>query len=989
MKKLVRLVLLLSCFVGAAAGVANAQSIVGTVRDDSGAVMPGVTVEAASPSLLEKVRTVVTDGAGQYSIQSLVPGTYTVTFSLPGFSTVIREGVVLNTGFTATVDGALKVGSLEETITVSGASPIVDLAAVGRSTVLTREIMDALPTARNIQAQMVLMPGVTTSGSVGGGRDVGGNTKLQQPSPTYRGANSSQMFDGYWLHNLQGSGVGGAISFYTNNLAMEEVSLATAADNIASPFNGLVVNNIPKDGGNQFHGAAYGDISTRSMNADNLSDKLRARGITDVARQYHNSDVNFSFGGPIKRDKLWFFVAYRYEALDLTVVDNYYDKNPAPYIYEPDLTQPAHDNGNIPNKSFRVAWQASAKDKITGWGTMQNKQRDNFALILGLTPDALAFQNTPHGDAFTTKWSRTQTSRLLFEGGYGHAHVLYIENYKANVQPVCDMSACTSTVIAIQDIANGRWFNAYPSGYSEHGGNMGQGNFSASYVTGSHAIKAGTTLGWGRAPNPTRNTGDVQYRFNSGTPNQVTLLLPRNPINGYYPDLGLFAQDQWRYKNATITGGLRFDYYVSRVYDGTLPASRWAPATDFEGFVASRYKDISPRIGIAYDLRGDGRTALKASFGRYLAPLGVTISTAQNQQLTIGNTDTRTWVDRNGDFGIFNADGSVQLDELGPTTNVNFGKVVPSNTTTDQATLFGWHARPATVEFQTQIAHELTSKMSASSSFYVRNNSNQLITDNTLVGPGDFDGPFCVTGPSSPDLPGGGGQQICGLYDLKPVKQGQTQENRTFASNFGGITDRYTGVDLMVTTRLSSDTFMRGGFDLQRRLQDNCNAPQPSGTTTNRVDSPENRYCKVVTPFRPDFKFQASTSLPWDLQLAGTYQNSPGTQIVATWLAPNSVIAPALGRNLAAGLNATKSIQLIQPGTVFAERLNQLDLRLSKRIRIGRYTLRGDMNVYNVFNDDFVPALNTNFSTTAANQFLRPTATLLGRTFKFGGQLDF
>src|SRR5262249_11460041 len=145
---------------------------------------------------------------------------------------------------------------------------------------------------------------------------------------------------------------------------------------------------------------------------------------------------------------------------------------------------------------------------ITGWGTLQNKQRDNFALILGLTPDALAFQNTPHGDAFTTKWSRTQTSRLLFEGGYGHAHVLYIETYKANVQPVCDMSACPSTVLGIQDIANARWFNAYPSGYSEHGGNMGQGNFSASYVTGTHAIKAGTTLGWGKAPNPTRNTGD-------------------------------------------------------------------------------------------------------------------------------------------------------------------------------------------------------------------------------------------------------------------------------------------------------------------------------------------------------------------------------------------------------------------------------------------------------------------------------------------------
>src|SRR4051794_29523776 len=156
---------------------------------------------------------------------------------------------------------------------------------------------------------------------------------------------------------------------------------------------------------------------------------------------------------------------------------------------------------------------------------------------------------------------------------------------------------------------------------------MGQSIASASYVTGSHAVKVGAAIGFARAPNPTRNTGDVTYGFNNGVPDSVTLLLPRNPINEYLPDLGVFAQDQWRVKRATNTGGLRYDYYVSRVLDGTLPASRWAPATEFEGFTASTYKDISPRLGVAVDLFGTGKTALKASVGRYLAPLGVTIAT--------------------------------------------------------------------------------------------------------------------------------------------------------------------------------------------------------------------------------------------------------------------------------------------------------------------------------------------------------------------------
>ena len=193
------------------ASAAHAQSIAGVVRDESGAVLPGVTVEVSSPALIEKVRSAVTDATGQYRIVSLSPGVYTVTFTLPGFNAVKHDGIELTGTFTATVNADLKVGALEETITVSGTTPLVDVQSVTKQTVITREVIDALPAARNIQAAAVMIPGVTTSGVVGqSGRDVGGSTKLQQPSIVFRGnPNNIQRWDGFHLGNLAGANTGG------------------------------------------------------------------------------------------------------------------------------------------------------------------------------------------------------------------------------------------------------------------------------------------------------------------------------------------------------------------------------------------------------------------------------------------------------------------------------------------------------------------------------------------------------------------------------------------------------------------------------------------------------------------------------------------------------------------------------------------------------------------------------------------------------------
>jgi hypothetical protein len=1035
--------------------VASAQtsSIAGVVRDASGGVMPGVTVEAASTALIEKVRSVVTDNTGQYKIITLRPGTYTVTFTLPGFTTVRREGVELTSDFTATINADLKVGAVAETITVSGATPVVDVQNITTRTVMTRDVMDALPTGRNIQAVGILIPG--TNITVGGGgaisRDVGGSGGLQQSPLQYRGsADTVQTIDGLRLNNLCANGAYSGV--YWNDQSLQEISYVTGADSAEMGQGGIRVNMVPRDGGNVFRGTLFGNYTPSSWASDNCGSsgvglacsRSNLTGdttfnktnnfLTNVSVLTKNYDSSEAIGGPILRDKIWFYAAFRYLGVNKTVADSFFNANAqvpgrfTPYVA--DTSRPGVDDGHIRSITGRATLQLSERNKVTYYHDEQDKVRGHWGIASTVPPEASATQATPTSFVSVSKWTRTQTNKLLFEVGLG----VYNQEYQELYQP--DVFAGPVPLVTIMDSSTNKIANAW-NNPADHFSKLFTESVAASYVTGAHSLRAGLTIGQARWRLVQQFTGDVQpVTYSNGTPVSVTLRIPTDRRNSIDMDMGLYAQDHWTISRATISAGLRLDMFRTSTLPETLPGSTWNQAVTYSNCADGinnlnqgctgrvlNWKDISPRVGVSYDLFGNGKTAVKASFARYVNGVGLAaLSTTDNAnpEITVGTTDTRAWTDRDLNGSPFNSAGQIQLNELtNSVATPTFGKNIPSSTVTDSSVLNGWNKRGYNTEWAFSVQHELMPRVSVNGAWFRRAYGNQTVTvDNRYnFANNSFDGPFCANAPADPNLPGGGGYQVCGLYDLKPsiVALGiPANSTITFSDNYGGETNIYKGFEISTRMTFKGGGFVQAGVAASKRIFDECNLVNAGivsaigAINTAAINLTEvaevypdgSRACHQDLPYRPDLKLSGSYTLPWDIIISPTYQFVRGIQnggalnavaapsILATW-ATMPAAATTLGRGYSANAT-TKSVQLMAVGANYGnDNLSQLDVRFSKRVRLNRTTLRVDFDAYNLLNSDWPFAVTTTFSTAANSAWLRPTNVLQARFFKIGAQFDF
>ena len=1019
MSRFTRVALMLFAFVVLAPIVAHAQaSIAGVVRDASGAVLPGVTVEAASPSLIEKVRTVVTDGGGQYRIIDLRPGSYVVTFTLSGFSTVRREGIELSGTFVASVDVDLKVGSLEETITVTGESPLVDIQRTTQQRVFDAQVIEAIPAGRSHINMVVLIPGLAaTQPGRGALADVGGTNNLQNTQFSIHGGRTSDtrlQLDGVRLGNVLSPGE--FSNFVPDTSATQEVAVDYAAVSAEQPFGGLRIDIIPREGGNTFRGTVFATGVNSAWQTSNLTDELRNLGLPEPNEMKKAYDVNPGVGGPILREKLWFFSSARWQANQNYIAGLYYNRNegdPTKWLYEQDTSRRGFFALEQNGINTRLTWQAAQKHKIAFYYDFQSRIWDDTRA--GVSPESAVAYRFPVLNLAQASWTTPLTNKLLVEVRYANRGEAFGNQLPAEGSLYRDM------VPVLEQSTNffyrGKGGDGGVSGlfgYSSQ--NINTLVTSMSYVTGSHAIKVGFSDTWAKTVSTTEsNSRYMMFRFNTtcalnagvpagtactaanGTmttlPNQLTMYgVPTRGESLVKGEIGFYAQDRWTINRWTLTGGIRYDGYKGgypEQYRGPAPLQPTRNYT-FAAVTSMSLHDVTPRLGVAYDLFGTGKTALKAALGKYV----IGVSTIGNPA-GVSTTTTRNWNDQFfpvGDprRGNFNPDCDLlnlqQNDECSTVASLTFGQLT-SIPEFNEATRFGWGNRAYNWEFSTSVQHELLPRLGIDVGYFRRWFGNFQVTQLRGLTAADFDR-YNVTAPLDSRLPDGGGYPIEGLYNVNPTRTGIGTTYTTLARDFGDQSEYWNGVDISANARLQNGVMLQGGVSTGRTTSDNCDViGNDQGAVFGGAApgaGPSLRGCHVQAAFLTQVKLLGTYIIPViDMNVAATVQSTPGPVLAANRQFTNAEIIPSLGRPLSAqAANAT--INMLLPGDMYGDRVNQFDMRLGKTVRFGGRRASVNLDIYNLFNANPVMQENAAYAV-----WRTPQRIMDARLFKISGQFDF
>ena len=954
MKLKTGLVLAVVVLVMAWASVASAQSaITGVVSDTSGAVMPGVTVEVSSPALIEQVRSAVSDSSGAYRITDLRPGTYKVTFTLPGFSSFIRDGLVLESNFTATVNAQLKVGGLEESITVSGAAPVVDVASTMQRTVLTQEQLDALPTGRSYQSLAATIPALAAAGS--GRFDVGGSSQMWQGTVIAYGSLSNDMsveIDGMSVATLLNQGSISGV--YHNQGAYQEMSYQVVGGSAESQTGGVKINMIPKEGGNRFSGDFLALYSKDSLQAKNLDADLRARGLNTPGSLVEIYDYNGGLGGPILKDRLWFFHSTRRWGT-ANIINNQYN---------PDGTS-AIDRSRIRAYTTRLTGQVNPKNKFTVMYDALPKMRQYFGSEGGtLAPEAAALQDQ-YGYDYQGKLTSTWTSRLLTEVGFSQNFLGYNLAYQPGSAGPSAANPFGAIAKSDVGIASKGGFNAPATTfYNPFVAKVAVA--SVSYVTGSHSFKFGYQHKFGWIKNTLTQNGNMVQVYNNGAPLQVrvynTPIVSRANLNG---DVGLYVQDSWKIGRLTLNPGLRYERFNAEVAEQSAPAGRFVPARQFAKIEnLPNFKNWAPRVGAAYDLFGNGTTGIKASVGRYMQQDATSFPQTYNPMATA--TANLSWTDQNRDDI---AQGQLGCVYLTAGCEINFGQL---------PTTFGNRRnrnpdpdlqRPFQMVYNAGITHELKPGVGMAFNFYRREFHDVTYTTN-LANPTSAYTPYQVSDPR--------GTGTITVYNADPTKLTQINELDTTSPNNRTV---YNGFDLGLNVRLGRGITVAGGSSTGRTIAVQCDLADPNYTA---AATPGLRFCdqsEFGMPWKTTVKFSGTYPLPYGVRASAVFQSTPGDQLIYTYVLTAANFRTQTGVALA---QSSVTMRLTQPGTQYLPRVNQLDITISRALQFGKVKLAPEVSLFNLLNANPVLSQSTAFPNTGV-----PLRILDGRLLRLQAQLRF
>lgn len=985
---------LMFCLAVVGAGLwstpAFAQSAIsGVVKDESGAVMPGVSVEAASDVLIEKVRTAVTDENGAYRMVDLRPGKYVLTFTLQGFNVIKRE-LELPSNFVATINAELTVGTLQESVTVSGQSPLVDVQSNVKQQVLSRDVLDAVPTARTIQGLGQLVPGVTFDQP-----DVGGSRAMQQTYFFVRGTGSAQtivMVDGLMTNGLMGDG---AVNAYHNEAMTQEAVYMTSGGNAETMTAGVNLNLVPKDGGNRFAGGFKFFKSPADWQGNNLTDELKSYNVRSVDRVSNFMEWNFELGGPIKKDKLWFFGAYRRARYDKFIPNTFVlpTNVPAPQAFAQCVSGAVScEQGESPEKMdnpiLRFTWQISQRNKFAVYYDRALRLR-SAAMSNATDPrTASVVWNTPTFATGSAKWTSTLTSTLLLETGFSFNRERYDNLYQPGILAERGTPDWYRNVRK-NDVSTGFLWNAssaqlgnYPDRYTL--------STALSRVTGSHNVKAGFLYGWGIYRRYNSANGDLYQTYNNGVPLQVTVLnTPLEVQENMDGQLAAYIQDSWRFNNFTFNYGIRYDRIAQSIVGQKAQVGRFANSPAYGDFKVPTWSDFSPRTSIVWDIFGNGKTAIRTGFNRFMT--AQTTGFARLYSPTALVTANLAWTDLNGDDI---AQGERGCTYLTPGCEINMAQLPANFGIRALATADPEIQRPGQYSFNLGVTQEVLGRLTLTGEWY-HNRFTDITERNNVLRNRDSYTPVDVVSP----LDG----KVITVYNVKPEFLAQVQNVDTSDSD---IKRHYHGFELGFNARLARGARVFGGFNLERTLADTCSA----GTDPNFT-----LYCDQWDsgiPWSKQFKLAGTVPVGWGITASASLQSLMG-YVIGTRAIPYGVFTFGTGFDVPNGqgtfwqvtrttryaancqapcrpgelvipglTTATLNVPLRAPETEFMPRYNQLDLSFAKTVNYRGFRITPKVDIFNAMNSDRWSSVTT--AQFGAATYLQPATIMQGRLIRIG-----
>jgi len=936
-------IVLLWCLTLPSAALAQdaaAGAISGTVVDSTGAVLPGVAVVLSNPGTIGGNQQSITDDRGAYQFTRLVPsGAYSVKAELSGFRPVVRERIVVNAAVTVRVDMKLEIGSMTDTVTVSGQVPLLDTTSTFSQTVLDRQTLDALPTSNDIWSIGRIVPSVVMSRY-----DVGGSESLSQYQGSVHGSRWTDS--GYLVDGLDTTNPSGTTSASYFDVAMfQETNYMTGAASAEFEKGGLVYNLVTKTGTNVFRGWAMFTGTNRHLNSANLSDQQRADliaavpakvlqanpGFVPSAQLLLYRDASFGLSGPILKDRLWFAASAEVKRLDQLRVG----------AYNADGTQGLDDNTQN-NHSYKLSWQATGRNQIHYLHQFNNRVNLHRTNTLGQVTQfyearAMLVQDL-ESPIDQIKWTSMPSSHVVFDVSASRYYPVIVRSQQPEVKigDIARFDAVTNTFSVAQGSYGGR--PAFPRYYL---------NANLSYSTGSHDLKVGYQYNrqWTFTDSYSTSHYPAGLRavFRDGVPDSVNTYNTPTVTENYTLDQAIYVQDKWAAtKRLTLNLGLRLQ-----------KSNGWVPAGCQEQtiFVAARcfdrvdnvpdWLDLAPRFGAVYDIFGDGKTALKVTANRYYLTNGVGhVARVNPRRLT---NDTRTWADRN-------ADEIPQLDELGPSTGFNLGTTNRYNPDVK---------RPYAKEFSLELERQLPYDLVASATFIHRDTRREIGSRNTLV-PRESYIPLPVTERNS-------GQAVT-VYNLAPSLRGRFD---FLFDNFPELDSDFNGADFTVQKRLSHNWMVLGGRRIVKKKGDIYG--------TADLNNPNNKFRRGLIEFDVpvSFKSSAAYQFPYGVSLSANFQHFTG------FPEEDSV---TVGTNTVALTQVSQTVLIAERGTNRLPNVNVGDFAVKKLFKFGpNVSAEPAMELFNVTNANTVQGRLT----TLGPAFHRATSIMRGRMLRFGVNLKF